>query len=309
MSLQIGNSLKVWQYVSPTIIAFGTIGNILSIITVTNRHCKKSMFTTYIATLGVADLGCLYMLVLPIVLYAFDVNILDIPSACKLVTFAGYLSSQMSSWIIAAMTLERAFIVFFPLKVKSVCRQRNGCIVIAIIFGFLLALNSHVLYGFQSATVNNVTICAFVDNSYEDFMMYFNLINGIVVFLIPFVVIIVANSATVIKVMTMGNLASATALDNRRKQNRYLLVITLLVSITYIILVTPWAVYYSLRPYLYEEADPYFFSNDTDELLGTMFYQLAFVNHGVNFYLYVLSGQRFRQDLKAAFSSLARSTD
>ena len=111
------------------------------------------------------------------------------------------------------------------------------------------------------------------------------------------------------KVMTMNNLVTATVPDNRRNRNRYLLGITLLVSITYIILVTPWTVYYSQRLYLYEEVDPYFFSNDTDELLGTMLYHLAFVNHGVNFYLYVLSGQIIRQDLKAVFSSLARSTD
>ena len=308
MSLPTGNNLKVWQYVLPTILAVGTIGNILSIVTVTNRHCKKSMFTTYIAALGVADLGCLYLLALPLVLMAFDVNIFEIiPSACKFVTFISFLSSHMSSWIVVAMTLERAFSVFFPLKVKSFCQPRNGYIVMAIIFGFLLALNSHTLYGFQSATVNNFTVCSFLDNSYEEFMLYFNWVNGIVIFLIPVIVIIVANSATVMKVMTMGNLASATELDNRRKRNRYLLVMTLLVSITYIILVTPWTVYYSLRPYLYEEVDPYFFSNDTDELLGTIFYHLAFANYGVNFYLYVLSGQRFRQELKAVFSCYGKS--
>ena len=301
MSLPTGNVLKVMQYLLPTTLAFGTIGNVLSIVAVTNRHCKKSMFTTYIAALGVADLGSLYLFVLPVTLLLFDINIFEIPSACKFVSFLLNLTTQMSSWIIAAMTLERAFSVFFPLKVKSICRPRNGCIVIAIIFVFFLALNSHILYGFQSATVNNFSICGFVDQSYEEFSVYFNWINGIVIFLIPVVVIIVANSATVMKVMTMGNLASATVPDNRRKRNRYLLIMTLLVSITYIVLVTPWTVYYSLRPYLYEEVDPYFFSNDTDELLGTIVYQLAFVNYGVNFYLYVLSGQRFRQDLKAAF--------
>ena len=194
-----------------------------------------------------------------------------------------------------------SFSVFFPLKVKLICRPRNGCIVIAIIFGFHLALDSSILYGFQSATVNNFTICEYVDNSFEGFMLYYNWVNGIVIFLIPVLVIIVANSATVMKVRAMGNLATTTVPDNRRKRNKHLLVMTLLVSITYIILVTPWAVYYSLRPYLYEEANPYFFSNDTDELVGIICYQLAFVSYGVNFYLYVISGQKFRRDLKAVF--------
>ena len=296
------NILKVWQFTLPTIIAFGTIGNILSIVTVTNRQCKKSMFTTYIAALGVADLGGLYLFGLPLVFLAFEINIFEVvPSACKLLTFFTSQMTQMSSWIITAMTLERTFSVFFPLKVKSICKPRNGYIVIAIMFVFFLALNSHVLYGFQSATVNNFTICAYVDNSYEEFVLYYNWLNWFVIFLIPVVVIIVANSTTVMKVMTMDNLVTATVQDNRRKRNKNLLVITILVSITYIILVTPWSVYYSLRPYLYEEVNPYFFSNDTDELLGTIVYLLALVNFGVNFYLYVLSGQRFRQDLRAVF--------
>ena len=44
---------------------------------------------------------------LPVVLLAFNVNIFEvIPSACKFVTFFGVLMTKMSSWIIAAMTLE-----------------------------------------------------------------------------------------------------------------------------------------------------------------------------------------------------------
>ena len=53
-----------WLIVPPIGFVFGLAGNALPLIIVTNKHCKKSSFTTYLAALAIVDaavltFGCL----------------------------------------------------------------------------------------------------------------------------------------------------------------------------------------------------------------------------------------------------------
>ena len=132
-------------------VCVGTVGNILSIITVSNKHCKKSSYTVYLAGLALADLLALNTIVIS---YSYEetlgVNLTATSDLfCKLAMFISGLFSYVSIWLIVILALERTFVVYFPFKAKSVCKPKNAFIVTTLLVTFFIAFSSHFIYGMQ----------------------------------------------------------------------------------------------------------------------------------------------------------------
>lgn len=300
------DDIQVWTYLPPTIIAVGTIGNMLSIAAVTNRRCKKSSFTVYLAALAISDTLVLYTFALNTWLrYVFEKDIARSGTAmCKLYYFAVFLFPHMSSWLIVLLTVERTFATYFSQKYKLISGAKTGCITVAVLFMVLFALNSHLIYGHVSYPDENITLCDFIDYDYADFFIfYWAWIDFAVYCFLPVCIIILANTATVLRVFKVTRSTSASLSESARKRNRYLLLVTLMVSISFVLLTSPWAIHIAFAPFLLEDLHNL---TPTQLRLETAFYTLLFTNHAVNFFLYVLSGPRFREDLKAVFTTCAQ---
>ena len=149
-----------WASVRITLSAIflfvGTAGIILSVITVTNKHCKKSSYTVYLAALAVVDLLALYTTIIRINSPhdTFGINPTTASSVfCKLHLFLEGLFTGVSIWLIVILALERTFVVYFPFKAKSVCKLRTAFITTAFLVVFFSAYNSHFLYGMKLQSV------------------------------------------------------------------------------------------------------------------------------------------------------------
>ena len=301
-------ALIIWTYAPPAIVIVGTIGNILSLLTVTNRHCRKSSFTVYLAVLAITDTAYLYVTVLSEWLAnTFDIGFGSFWNIwCKMAYFLSFLASHASSWLIVALTAERTFCTYFPHKTKSVCVPRTGYIVVGTIIGVLLLMNVHLLYAVQKSDVkvNNTlsTICEIDVPGYETvYATIFAWVDFGVYFLLPVSFIVIANCATVVGVLKTNALTAAlTAVNsNRMKRNRSLLIITLLVSCAFVIFLSPVMILGVVMPDLYENT-AFFQAEDNSivYLIETILSNWAYLNHAVNFFLYILSGERFRQEFK-----------
>ena len=316
-------ALIIWTYICPSIIIVGTVGNVLSLMAVTNRHCRKSSFTVYLAALAITDTTYLYACVLPDWLtnvFAFRLGSYG-NTWCKVTWFLSFLTSQSSSWLIAALTAERMFCTYFPHKTKAVCVPRTGYSVAGMIIGVLFLLNGNLLYAVQETkAANNNTIslgttCGIIVPEYET--VYANIVAWIdlgLYFLLPLLVIVIANSATVVGVLKMNALTAAlmAANSNRIKHTRHLLIVTFLVSSAFVIFLSPMMIFGVVMPHFLEDTA---LLHKTD---GGMYYLIfaslsnwSYLNHAVNFFLYILSGERFRRELKNVFCkpSAERFTD
>ena len=307
-------ALIIWTYITPVIIFVGTIGNVLTLIAVTNRHSRKSSFTVYLAALAITDIAYLYSAALfDWLVHTFALHYGSFGNfVCKVTWFLRFLTSHSSSWLIAALTVERMFCMYFPLKTKAVCVPRTGYIVVGTIIGVLLFMDAHLLYAIQENDVtNNNTMsagltCEIVVPGYETvYATVFAWIDFGLYFLLPIFVIVIANSATVVAAHRRKTFTTAltTVNSNRMKRTRHLFIITFLVSFAFIIFVTPVVIVGVVMP------DIYFFETyvlQTDDsaihyIIWASLYTWSFVNHAVNFFLYVLSGERFHQELKEVF--------
>ena len=143
------NTVKL--ILAPVFLCLGTIGNVLSIITVTNKHCKKSSYTVYLAGLAIADILAVYMVILGGPLpESFGRNPIQTSTVfCKLQWYFLGIATTCSIWLTVILALERAFSVYFPFKAKTVCKPKNALITTTLLAVFFSGLNSHYLYGMQ----------------------------------------------------------------------------------------------------------------------------------------------------------------
>ena len=289
----------------PVIIILGTFGNLLTILTVSVR--KMSSFTIYLASLAVADIFVLYTQTCNLWLE----NVMEIELKihsdvlCKLHYFFIFLCPQISSWLIVCLTVERTICTFFSTRVKQFPGPKVGLIVVGAVVIGLCTLSGHALYGRSLVLVqannstNNATqvTCGFINAAYKDFYYRFwNMINFVVYFAIPFIVIVVGNTLTTYSVYksfrSIDSMTESSANSTIRKKARNVFLITLLVSIAFVVLVTP-------LPLLF-----LFNRVNTMEFPAALFVHMLSLNHSINFLLYIMSGSRFRGDLKTAFRHL-----
>ena len=188
---------------------------------------------------------------------------------------------------------------------KTVCCTKTEFIVVSVLLFLLVLINSHILYGFSSVEAyGNETICGIEDGGYETFFSsYFSWIDNIVLFLLPAVLIISCNVATVTRLMRTGENLNSNVTETNKARKRQAMIITLIVSTAFVLLVGPLGVYVVLWPFVFSEsADLYRdqIGSKEDMIVYTVVATLAQVNNCINFVMYFLSGPRFRRDLKVA---------
>ena len=294
----------LWIYLNPVIVVTGVIGNMLTLITVFNSHSKKTSFTVILAALAIADVAVLTCaLCRGWLRYAFDLSVENSGSVCcKLVWYFLYTPAHISVWLVTALTAERTFSVYFPAKFKAVCVPKTGLIVVATVVASFLVADGHLLFGFALIRNENSSVCTFTSPGYEDFFFrIFSWIDLVIGFIIPASVSLILNIVTVVRF----HYTTVTLSTINKDKTRQLLRITTLISTTFIVLYLPGLLYQIIRPLIFETTSDKW-ANDTDEVISTLFLNLIYLSHAINFLLYVFSGKRFRNELRNA---LCRSSN
>ena len=304
-----GSLLDAWTYTPAVLAIIGTTGNTLSLITFCNKRCRKSSFTIYLSALAIVDTLVLVTALTHSWLFRVfrpDLNRYGTVS-CKLIIFLTYALSQFSSWLVVVVTIQRTLCTFFMRHVKGIKTIMFGCFVVGAICLSLFGLNSHVFYGITYTYHYNNTFCGFIDDSYGDFFVnYYLWIDSTIYFTLPIVLIIVGNTATVVGVYRIKRAVVRTSSTGNliesqmNRHSRHVLFITLLVSAAFIAFVSPASLWLALKPYFFQNTQFSQSFNVQEQTAEIIVYMLYCFNYAVNFFLYVLSGSRFRQDLKSA---------
>ena len=296
---------KVWLFVPPICILVGTVGNILTLITVTSKSTKKNSFIVYLGALAVGDTASLYFVVVNSWLfYAFDIDIMLNDISCRILGFLYYACTWLSSLLVATLSTDRMVCSCFPHKRDTFGTPKSAFIIISIVLAFVLVINAHELYGFTLVSEENDTLCDYVDSSYASFFEnYFTLMDTTIYFALPSIIIVVTNTLTIraviIATKEISQMTNLETVRGRIRTNRQMTITAILVSGTFVLLISPIGIYLIVRAYVYG-AETFYMSNDTDSVIVAITENLSYFNFAINFFLYSITGRRFRQDLRAA---------
>ncbi|KAI3385519.1 hypothetical protein SNEBB_003418 [Seison nebaliae] len=292
----------------------GTLGNGLSLAVFTQKHMRKYSTNIYLAVLTLVDTLYIYIGTWRYFIFSFfdyDIRTTSI-NACRIHKFLQYVCSSYSVWILVFVSLDRLLLIKFPTKAKmwSCKRTIMSICIISFIIVCIFQSPNLFLYGYEVQT--NLTNFSenieydneglFIHNStfvncvalpkYEEFdkKVLHYLVITLFCFL-PFTIILYCNINITHFVLRSRKLSQNHGTMQRDRNMNIMLVS---VTFTFICLLTPLYLdnIFGWRTH---------FNRDTASLLFSLEINLMFMNHAINFFLYCLTGIRFRNALCTLF--------
>ena len=225
---------------------------------------------------------------------------------CAILVFLLYSSYFCSTYLLIAMTFERFYSIIKPHKAASFNTVKKAKIIIVCIYAF--GFSYSIPFWFTSD--NSKRSC--ISNKYASDNVLGELyywLTEIITFVFPFVSLLTMNSIIIhtLRKRSKLNLLEPTGeadIEDRKLKSKQpekqIFTMLLLVTFVFLILNVPTR---TMVFYLnfYTRNTPHHYASF--HLIYQVGEKTYFTNHGINFFLYVMSGQKFRTDLRKLFLS------
>lgn len=201
---------------------------------------------------------------------------------------------KSSHYFLCCITLERVLSVYFPHRIKTMCTVRLAKVLVILIPCILIVLEPVIYYIFVQ--LDFVFGLIYYEEKFPKGFLSMNIVLLMMETIIPMSIILTGTILICIKLYTGNSLIKNNTSTSRRKAE-------ISNSITRTLLVTDLAFFVMQAPLfittlmfsIIEEVNL-----SSPETVITCLFITAFwaqLNSAVNFYLYVLSGARFRQEV------------
>ena len=217
---------------------------------------------------------------------------------CGIATAVLWAAGLSSTLFILSMTFDRLYSIIRPHKAASFNTVKRAKTTIAAIIIFSIIFNIPYLYA-----VTNVGRSCLADQT-EIWQRGYHWLNYVVQFVIPFVSLLSMNCVIIhtLRKRSMSEMKPEVRSDQGQGQStkiktseKQTFAILLLVAFSFFILITPLYVCllymrfvdFTKTPKSYAEF--YLFFN--------IAHKMFFTNNGINFFLYVISGRKFRNEV------------
>ena len=301
------------KYIFPFIIIIGTVGNGLSFAVLVRKRLRSNSLYFYFRVLAGADTLVLFVSCFKTWLRALtSFELLHVSSvSCKLVMFLLLVGMHLAAWIIVLVTVDRCVSVWLPFRAAVICTPRRARIITAIVFLLIIIYNAHVFWtiGLYENDAG-VTQCI---SSPDILFMHepFEYLKLATYSFIPFAMVFALNLAIIWKIsrqpamfqeentrrspITVGRCGRPGACQTNRgvsasRQQRVIYML-LTLSFSWLVLTAPYAIISVLMT-----AVPDLLTVNTTVAVKTVAFILLYLNHSINFYLYCVTGQKFRQE-------------
>ena len=205
----------VYKYICLTIFVIGLIGNFLSVLVFSRASLRRRSCAVYFLALAITDIASLCASFIDTVLPSYNNVSLTIKSLfiCKLNPLLVYFTTDLSNFLLAVASIDRAVSIQWPQKSKEFCRARIAIYIILIMSLIFLLLNGHIFWGFEIIDEASQKIClpsktkivyssGLHTMTYDRFYAIFDSLDMLFAVVIPFIVMIICNLIIIIRVIT-----------------------------------------------------------------------------------------------------------
>ncbi len=322
---KIANALDI--YGVPVIIVLGILGNTASFLVFVLSHLKTLSSSVYLAALAVSDAGFL-ICVFFLWLINVNVNIYHTLGWCQTVVYLTYVFGFLSVWYVVCFTVERYIAVCFPFKRGKMCTTRRAKIVVVAMAMFAMLAYSFALWTSDIIPFPGVGSYCLPKFQYHSLVFIVNTIDSVITLLIPSVTIIAIN-IRIIFVVThadrqakqllgptaslesgisrlgrCNSVMSAHSLSRRTSQNSQMTRMLLVVSTMFLLLNLP-SHSFTVHKFLTTIIHPDYRPSKYYKVWQLLFQFLYYLNFGINFLLYNMCGENFRNALRKLLRSAA----
>ena len=250
------------------LMLLGTVGNITSLIVLNRRALGRLKIRPYLMALAVFDLLVLYLLLLPAEIIIPQGRKAKPRTAiqCKLMIYIGFFVIDCSSWITVTITFERLLYIVRPHMIRP---KRYAAIVLTSIICLLAVINIPIASRWTA-----------VDGKCHVDKVYY-MINFTINSYIPASIMVVSNIFMIYTLCRRPKLGS-----NVTTKRNNSIGITVAINLVFLSTTFPVTVVWSIMQKLY-----------------LPLYVLHYANYAINFIMYIIAGQIFREELKSMLCS------
>ncbi len=287
LPFQLGGAIHFYALI--IFFPVGFITNILSLLVMTLKQNRQLSTCVYMSFIAVNDNIVLIVAADAWYRRQIDPNQITV-WICKSKTYILHLFGTFGAYEIVLMTLDKVIAIKFPLKAKFLCTAKRAKIL--SVSNFLLFSIFHLPNLSFSNLVGNSKQCArYVADGWH--VTAYMFLSTVTASFVPVISLFVMNIIIIRVVVQRGKQRSK---NTSRNSERQITTMLLLVSMMFVILLVPFEtreIYYNLSG----------IPNSPDEfaIFSFLFWftiELFNLNYSINFFLYLLSGSKFRKDLK-----------
>ena len=199
------------------------------------------------------------------------------------------------------MSAEKCFVLYFPLKAKTLCSVKNAIKVSIINVILFIALNLHWFFTLEKNYVKKLDwVRCQVTNASEFFKLHWRDFDAMIASYIPIALMIIFNSAIVILLcINRGNsLGVGSTSRDMSKIAKQVTVMLLTVTWVFITLKLPVAIYLHVVGIHIR----------TDPISQSILTNLVYVNSSINAFLYMFSGSKYRETMLVMLRCCSKKT-
>ncbi|CAL1535408.1 unnamed protein product, partial [Lymnaea stagnalis] len=298
------------KYVTPVLCAVGVTGNTVSLAVWLQRRMRQSS-GYYMVTLALNDLIFLALLVVFELHVVWGVRTLNHPVICELYPVV-YLATQfLSTFLVLGFTVERYISVCHPFKRDKYCTVRKAKLAIASMTLFVFLLTAPYGYFFTIDDTGADLECqvreSIREGQFESIYNRYTLSVDMLSFLVVPVIVLTFNILVIIELRRLSRLEQAQLHGSPQRTaantamlltvSFYLILTTLPVSITYAFQGSA-----ALEPEEIPTADSQALQlHRTYDFVLKIVKEYGITHYVFNFFIYLITGRMFRQELKRIF--------
>ena len=296
----------IMQIASPILILLCLVGNTFCFILIA-QVCHVKDLVLHFRVISIANMIAVLATMLEIwLMHTFNLVLRDLSGFwCKSQNVINYSSGDLAIWLKVAVTLDRFIVVWWPFQAKKLATKSTWPVVI-----FLCTLsiikNCSLLISRGLTDKNGTLVCESV--TFIEFDKHIRpIIALITVNLIPIFLVLVLTVAIIVALTKHGaeldkmeenidpnkRRRTPSGLDQSKKNLKTTIILTLTMSIAFVVFTTPMFIVISYQEVSKVKKDhPKFFF-----LLKSIFQVLLMCHHSLDFYLYCIVSRVWRKGL------------
>ncbi|CAF1368979.1 unnamed protein product [Rotaria magnacalcarata] len=292
----------IYAIVYPIVFLLGIVGNLLSSLLFSVTKLNRTSCGVYFLLLAVFDtialIGGLH--------HCLNIGYrVAIPNAtyCRARVFLVYVSMDMTSWMIVAISVDRYLKVKYPITARIYATQKLAMIVSSIIMIIFIVKNVHLATVFIGDFSSNAADNCDANPLYPKYVAFFHnvwpWIDLTTYALFPFLIVTICNA------FIIHDQYKRRVKLRKRNLDRSLITLLLVSSISLILCNLPITILAGVYTHISTSTN----TNDTYDSVAFAFDLLRIPSYGsfaFNFYLYYYSSDIFRQQVILLFHRIFR---
>ena len=295
---KIAEVIDKWWFIF--FIPFGFLGNTLSTAVMAMKHNRRLSTCTYMMAISINDNLVMLILLYQWLLKNTEIQILT-DLVCKILGSSLFIFVYNGTYQVILMTFDKCFAITLPHKSLSFCTPKRARLMLLITFITMVIFNSPHFY----LTKFVVSDCSGYAVKGKLVTMYLYL-SFVVTSVVPFLSLVIMNFIIIRAVKKRRQLrrqntdSNNTDFKKGKQVENQLTIMCVVIAATFVTLFLPSYARFIAYQVIAPTSSPktfagfYFFVHIS--------FRLYAANYGLHFFLYLLSGTKFRNDLRRLFA-------